>query len=88
MTHGAHITRSQERAVTAFEVEVETMWVKLTKLRRGKTAEVWLTQNWLLTQRSYPQSQQVGVYDAGVSLAALREDCFWMLGQAVKESKR
>lgn len=82
MSQGAKITRSQERAVTAFEVEVETLWVRLTRLRPGKAVDVWLTPNWALAARPHPMSTKVGTYTCAVTLQHLRDDCFWMLSEA------
>lgn len=82
MSAGPCMTKSQERALTAFEVEIETLWVKLTRLRPGKAVEVWLTPNWVLATRYHPMSEQVGTYDHEATLMGLREDCFWTLGQA------
>lgn len=82
MTRGATMTRSQERSVTAFEVEVEVLWVKLTQLRPGKSAEVWLTPNWCLALRYHPMSAEVGTYNREATLIDFREDCFWALNQA------
>lgn len=87
MTREPTMTRSQERAVMAFEVEVETLFVKLTKLRPGKTTEVWLTPNWILACRYHPMSLQVGVYSRDVTLAALSEDAHWTLGQAKRGAR-
>lgn len=78
MTRGAQITASQSKAVVAFEVEVETMWVKLTRLRPGKVANVWLTPRWVLSMSHRPMSVQVGgsPYSRDVPLSWFRQDCF------------
>lgn len=76
------MTKTQACAITAFEVEIETLWVKLTRLRPGKAVEVWLTPRWVLATRYSPMSEQVGTYSSAVTLAQLREDSFWTLERA------
>lgn len=70
-----------DTAVTAFEIELETFWVRLTRLAPGRVVEVWLTPRWALAMRYHPLSVEVGSYTREVSLRDFRDDCFFVLGQ-------
>lgn len=81
MSRGAQPTQPLRKAVTAFEVEIESFWVRLTQVKPGRRVEVWLTPRWSLEMRYFPMSVQVGVYTREVQLSDFRADCFWMLEQ-------
>lgn len=70
------------RRVSAFEVEIETCWDRLTRLAPGKTRAVYLTPNWSLDlsgRRLGPEAVEVGTYTRGIGLADFRADCFCAL---------
>jgi hypothetical protein len=72
--------RDSEARVTAFEVEIETVWVRLTRLRGWTRKTVCLSPNTgalvMRWPRELPYENEVGTYTKDVSLIDFRADCF------------
>lgn len=72
--------RDSEARVTAFEVEIETVWVRLTKLRGWTRKTVCLSPNTgqlvMRWPRKEPYENEVGTYTKAVTLADFRADAF------------
>lgn len=69
------LTKSQKRGLDAFDVEIQTMLVRLRNLPPGVTAEVYMTPMRLLHVRQQPGAKQVGTYNARVPRADFWDDC-------------
>jgi len=71
------LTRSQQRAVHAFDVEIQTMLSRIRRMPLGATLEVYMTPARLLYSRQHPGAKQVGdcPYNRDVPRADFWDDC-------------
>ena len=69
------LTRSQQRAVHAFDVEIQTMLASLRKLPEGRTVEVYMAPTRLLYSRQHPGAKHVGTYNRRVPREDFWDDC-------------
>jgi len=69
------ITKSQQRALDAFEVEIQTMLVRLRGLPPGVTSDVYLAPTGLLYRSQEKGAHYVGTYNARVPRADFWDDC-------------
>lgn len=69
------LTKSQQRAVDAFDVEIQTMLASLRKLPEGRTVEVWMAPTRLLYRSQEMGAKSVGLYNADVPRADFWDDC-------------
>lgn len=79
-SHHAPPARDRPCRTTSFEIEIETLWDRLQKLRDGSRRTVTLDPaSGRLVMRLPDQIEQpgeVGTYTGAVPLADLRADCF------------
>jgi hypothetical protein len=72
--------------ITAFDIEVETVWKRLKKLGPGASQVVCISPRtgllWLRRLRFKPYPNEVGTYDHTITLAAFSEDCHHARGRA------
>ena len=71
----AGITASQQRALDAFDVEIQTMLVRLRNLPPGVTADVYMTPSRLLWRSQEKGAKHVGTYNAKVPRCDFWDDC-------------
>ena len=69
------LTKSQQRAVDAFYVEIQTMLVRLRGMTPGTKAEVYMTPTRLLYSRQHPGAKHVGTYNRRVPREDFWDDC-------------
>ena len=71
------LTKSQQRAVDAFDVEIQSMLASLRRLPEGRTVEVWMAPTRLLYRSQEPGTKQVGdcPYNRDVPRADFWDDC-------------
>lgn len=74
-TQYADITKSQQRAIDAFDVEIQTMLVRLRNLAPGATLDVYMTPLRVLYSRQHLGAKLVGTYNAGVPRRYFWDDC-------------
>lgn len=72
------IQASQQRVLSAFDVEIGRMLAHLQTLALGRTADVYLTPMCLLYTRQHKGAKLVGTYDADVARADFWGDCQWL----------
>jgi hypothetical protein len=71
----ADITKSQQRAIDAFDVEIQTMLVRLRNLAPGATLDVYMTPLRVLYSRQHLGAKLVGTYNARVPRTDFWDDC-------------
>ena len=69
------LTKSQQRAVDAFDVEIQTMREALRRMPEGRTAEVWMTPASLLYRSQEAGARHVGTYNRHVTPENFWDDC-------------
>jgi len=71
------LTKSQQRAVDAFDVEIQTMLESLRRMPDGRTVEVYMAPTRLLYRSQEPGTKQVGdcPYNRDVPRADFWDDC-------------
>lgn len=81
MSRGACPSRSQERALIAFEVQIEDVWGRLGW--RGKTVCLSPVTGLLVTYRPSEKVRdgEIGTFTREIGLADFRAECFHAYGQ-------
>ena len=71
------LTRSQQRAVDAFDVEIQTMLESLRRMPEGKAVHVWMSPARLLYRSQEPGAKLVNdfPYNCNVPRADFWDDC-------------
>ena len=69
------LTKSQQRAVDAFDVEIDRMFERVRDLPPGVTTEVYMTPTRLLYSRQHLGAKYVGTYNRRVPREDFWDDC-------------
>ena len=69
------LTKSQQRAVDAFDVEIQSMLESLRRMPDGRTVEVYMAPTRLLYRSQEPGTKWVGNYNCDVPRADFWDDC-------------